>query len=195
MFKKIIMITMLFGLFSVPCFANPVLDDVLEEATSGNIEYYSVDSKEKIIINEIKKTGIDYKRAVQISNYIIEASEKTGIDALFIASVVKVDSNFRPSEENFYNSVGLMNIPVAVMEEYQAYDDRNNILQGARLLVNYRNRLKENEYTANKQLVEKILASYYGGLYYGEKYNGQDKETAIYINRVISEYDTLLSEV
>ena len=50
---------MLVGLFSVPCFANPVLDDVLEEATSGNIEYYSVDSKEKIIINEIKKTGID----------------------------------------------------------------------------------------------------------------------------------------
>ena len=83
---------MLVGLFSVPCFANPVLDDVLEEATSGNIEYYSVDNK----------------RAVQISNYIIDASEKTGIDALFIASVVKVDSIFRPSEENFYNSVGLL---------------------------------------------------------------------------------------
>ncbi len=116
----------------------------------------------------------------QINQIVNQASQKYGVDADLIRSVIKAESNFNPSATSPAGAMGLMQLMPDTAKELgvnNAYDSRENIMGGTRYL-----KMLLERYDGK---IDLALAAYNWGM--GNLEKNPDRlpgETLTYIERV-----------
>lgn len=139
-------------------------------------------------VNEEAKTD-----SLSIEEAINEASEKYNVDAKFIKSVIKQESNFNPNSVSSAGALGLMQLMPANAKHYgvsNPFDVSQNVDAGTRLLKDYLNM-----YGNNKKMA---LAAYNAGptgikkrgVTDTSKFNNLPEETQNYVKKVMNYYSS-----
>ncbi|MFA6941091.1 MAG: lytic transglycosylase domain-containing protein [Clostridiaceae bacterium] len=168
-----------------------VLDGINQNL--GNLEY-GQDTYENTSgsVKEEVKTGNS-----SIDSAINKASEKYNVDAKFIKSVIKQESNFNPNSVSSAGAMGLMQLMPSNAKYYGAsnpYDVNQNVDAGTRLLKDYLNM-----YGDNKKMA---LAAYNAGptriknkgVTDTSQFNKLPKETQNYVKKVMNYYSSQSNE-
>jgi soluble lytic murein transglycosylase-like protein len=117
----------------------------------------------------------------ELEGYFKEASEKYDVDENLLKAVAKVESAFTPSATSSAGAMGVMQLMPSTAKALgvsDAYDARENILGGAKLL----SQLLE-KYNGDTSLA---LAAYNAGSGNVDKCGGVPSYTQSYINKVMS---------
>lgn len=125
-------------------------------------------------------------REARFDTIIREASEVYQIPFAFIKGVIKVESNFNPMALSPVGAMGLMQLmpnTAATLGVEDAFDPRQNIFGGAKLL-----RLLTNRYNGDINL---LLSAYNAGEGAVDRYDGIPyNQTREYVRRVYRWYQT-----
>jgi soluble lytic murein transglycosylase-like protein len=168
------------------------ISEVLEQL-NGNIgspEYgqdISVENSASFVNETVKTDNSSIEEAIN------EASEKYNVDAGFIKSIIKQESNFNPNSVSSAGAQGLMQLMPANARHYGAsdpFDVNQNVDAGTRLLKDYLNM-----YGNNKKMA---LAAYNAGptgikrrgVTDTSQFNKLPKETQNYVNKVMNYYSS-----
>lgn len=137
------------------------------------------------LLGSLSRTGSNSAATGDFKQIIQSASQKYGVDAKLVESVIQAESNFNPSAVSSAGAEGLMQLMPATAQELgvsNSLDPEQNVDGGVKLL-----RSLLNSYDGNVSLA---LAAYNAGPGAVNKYGGIPpyKETQSYVQKILANY-------
>ena len=142
---------------------------------------------------ELRVPGRDaasYLRTLPFGAAIGSAAARHDIDPLLLASIVEVESNFRPAAVSEKGAMGLMQVmPVHLEEGDEPFEPEANLELGATFLASLRERFAGD--------LALTLAAYHAGAGAVERHGGLPpyRSTRAYVTRVLEIYREHCAEV